>query len=428
MTTTYTFECSNTISKPEAELAFKLGLQLITEYRSILVTPSDRATLEHEREALIRDVSLEREALIRETTLERESLEKVNAELKRFYESQLKSLEQRYETRLQQTHDQHNKALDAIKRQETNYVQEKLGEIAGLLKQNKTIVDKGIEGEHSLQTSSAHVFRDFPGFAIEDKHKQSGKGDYHLHFKDFSVLADSKNYTSNVPNTDRVKIKRDLEQNPHMEFAWLVSLNSGIDKYDKYPIMVEWANTKQCIVYINQLHSNPEWLLRSAWYLCDLLHKMNADHDGQTSENQVLKERMHKAFENVKSARTVVREVNSNINKFKDLMTSLDDRLKMVLEIETQAIVESGQAQMEAWWDANIRPGSPSDCLVSSKLWTKFKQDTRQIESKEQFQTFIKGKVDASMLKFHGKGANAAFDLHGIQWLQQEATINLVLK
>ena len=103
--------------------------------------------------------------------------------------------------------------------------------------------------------------------------------------------------------------------------------------------------------------------------------------------------------------------------------------LKMVLEIETQAIVESGQAQMEAWWDANIRPGSPSDCLVSSKLWTKFKQDTRQIESKEQFQTFIKGKVDASMLKFHGKGANAAFDLHGIQWLQtQEATINLVLK
>lgn len=78
MTTTYTFECSNTISKPEAELAFNLGLQLITEYRSI--TPS---------------LALEREALIRDVSLERESLDKINAELKRFYESQLKSLEQR---------------------------------------------------------------------------------------------------------------------------------------------------------------------------------------------------------------------------------------------------------------------------------------------------------------------------------------------
>jgi chromatin segregation and condensation protein Rec8/ScpA/Scc1 (kleisin family) len=133
MTTKYAFECSNTISEPEAELAFNLGLQLITEYRSI--TPS----LALEREAL----DNERTELEHKSTLERESLDKINAELKRFYEGQLKSLEQRYETRLQQTHDQHNRALDAIKRQETNYVQEKLGEIAGLLKQNKTIVDKG---------------------------------------------------------------------------------------------------------------------------------------------------------------------------------------------------------------------------------------------------------------------------------------------
>jgi hypothetical protein len=67
MTTTYTFECSNTISEPEAELAFNLGLQLITEYRSI--TPS---------------LALEREALERNTTLEREALEQERIKLENY--------------------------------------------------------------------------------------------------------------------------------------------------------------------------------------------------------------------------------------------------------------------------------------------------------------------------------------------------------
>jgi hypothetical protein len=48
-------------------------------------------------------------------------------------------------------------------------------------------------------------------------------------------------------------------------------------------------------------------------------------------------------------------------------------------------------------------------------------------EDKEQFFTYIKGKVGASELKFHGKTTNGAFDLHGLQWIQGQETINIQL-
>ena len=65
-------------------------------------------------------------------------------------------------------------------------------------------------------------------FKIENKAKQSHKGDFHLFFKDFNVLVDSKNYTTSISKKEIVKIESDLNTNSNMNFAWLVSLNSNI--------------------------------------------------------------------------------------------------------------------------------------------------------------------------------------------------------
>jgi hypothetical protein len=140
----------------------------------------------------------------------------------------------------------------------------------------------------------------------------------------------------------------------------------------------------------------------------------------------VLKTRMHQAFENVREARKAVRELNSNINSQVKLVQSLDNRLQMTLNIESQALVETGLAQLDAWWSANVCAGPPQAVLVSSKLWTKYRQHLKQggsnatEEEKERFLTYIKGKVGASELKFHGKTTAGAFDLHGLQWIQSE--------
>ena len=123
-----------------------------------------------------------------------------------------------------------------------------------LIQSHKSTSHKGSDGE-KIFSEYAETFMDFKGFELIDKHTQGGEGDFHLHFEEFNILVDAKNYKKKVPIDQREKIKKDLLKNEHVSFAWLVSLNTSIDKYDKSPIMYEWVNTSQCIVYINNLSS-----------------------------------------------------------------------------------------------------------------------------------------------------------------------------
>ena len=50
---------------------------------------------------------------------------------------------------------------------------------------NKTNSTKGIDGEKTF-SDFANTFRDFKGFEIIDKTKQSGEGDFHLKFEEFN--------------------------------------------------------------------------------------------------------------------------------------------------------------------------------------------------------------------------------------------------
>jgi len=103
------------------------------------------------------------------------------------------------------------------------------------MNKNQSTAEIGRKGELNFQ-DIAETFKDFNEFEIEDKHKVAGKGDYHLHFEDFVVLADAKAYTRKVDKSQIDKIRNDLLKNEHISFAWLVSMNTSIDKHDKYPI------------------------------------------------------------------------------------------------------------------------------------------------------------------------------------------------
>ena len=137
-----------------------------------------------------------------------------------------------------------------------------------------SMTEKGSTGELKF-SDVASTFKDYKKFYLEDKHTQSGQGDFHLHFDEFKVLADAKNYSNKVDKTQRDKIKKDLMKNEHVSFGWLVSLNTNIDKFDKDPIMFEWINTSQCILYINNLLSfnEPEKILRLGYLLSSQLYK-----------------------------------------------------------------------------------------------------------------------------------------------------------
>ena len=286
---------------------------------------------------------------------------------------------------------------------------------------NKSTSHKGSEGEKHLN-DYAETFMDFKGFEIIDKHTQGGEGDFHLHFEEFDILADAKNYKKKVPIDQREKIKKDLLKNEHIHFGWLVSLNTSIDKWDKSPIMYEWINTTQCIVYINNLScfEDPKKILRIVWYTCKELYKLiEVDDNVDTTELTALREKQFKMHDKIKNIRKNIRELNTNINIFKNIITNMDDQLREILESETSNIVNSNFSLFDDWWEQNIEVSNES-IELSTDLWMRFRQDKKELIKEmdikvEKFKQFIKTKVPGSSLIVKSKNANSAFEIKGIK-------------
>jgi hypothetical protein len=289
---------------------------------------------------------------------------------------------------------------------------------------NKTNSAKGSEGEKQFQEFAVYTFKDFSGFEILDKHTKGGEGDFHLLFDEFNVLADAKNYKSNVPSTQREKIKKDLMKNEHIQFGWLVSLHSCIDKYDRSPIMYEWINTKQCLVYINNLcgFDDPSKVLRIIWFTCKELNRFaemnNEFDDGELSE---LKEHKFMMMDKIKALRKTVKEANTSINTLKNIVQSVDEQLREMLGAETNEIVESNSSLFDDWWDNNIDVVEDENVVESvTEIWYKFRQENRDIIKQlditmDKFKQFVKTKMSLSCIITKTKSVNSTFDVKGVK-------------
>ena len=290
---------------------------------------------------------------------------------------------------------------------------------------NKSTSHKGADGEKQF-SDYASTFIDFKGFEIVDKHTQGGEGDFHLHFDEFDVLADAKNYKKKVPIDQREKIKKDLIKNEHLHFAWLVSLNTTIDKFDKSPIMYEWINTTQCIVYINNLSSfeDPKKILRIVWFTCKELYKLIEDVNYDEIELTELREQNFRLMDKIKNIRKTIREINTSMNTTRNLIQVMDDELKGILETETNEIVNSNFSVFDNWWVENIVITNNNSVLLSTDLWLKFKQDNKSMIkeldiSTDNFKQYIKSKVSLSNIILKSKHRNCAFEIKGISFTQE---------
>jgi hypothetical protein len=243
---------------------------------------------------------------------------------------------------------------------------------------NKSTSHKGSEGEKTF-SEYAETFQDFKGYELLDKHTQGGQGDFHLHFEEFDVLVDAKNYKKKVPLDQREKIKKDLLKNEHLHFAWLVSLNTSIEKYDKAPIMYEWINTTQCIVHINNLSSfeDPKKILRIVWFTCKELYKFIEDVNFDETELTELREKNFKMMDKVRNIRKTIREINTSMNATRNLIQVMDDELKGILESETCEIVASNFSLFDDWWELNLEVTNDESIVASTDLWTRFKQENK---------------------------------------------------
>ena len=368
--------------------------------------------------------------------VEREMKVKMEEQIKNMYEGLIEKMRSQMETMSAQikSYESQNKDLikaevDKARERYDLVLNEKDKQINRLsetyekliIQSHKSTSHKGSDGEKTF-SDYAETFIDFKGFNIIDKHTQGGEGDFHLHFEEFDILVDAKNYKKKVPIDQREKIKKDLQKNEHLHFAWLVSLNTSIDKFDKSPIMYDWINTTQCLVYINNLSSfeDPKKILRIVWFTCKELYKLIEDVDQDENDTTELKEKNFKLIDKIKNVRKTIREINTSMNTTRNLIQVMDDDLRCLLENETNEIVSSNFSLFDDWWNENVIVTNDDSLVVSTDLWFRFKQENKLIINEmnisgDKFKQYIKSKVPSSCIILRNKNANSAFDIKGLQ-------------
>ena len=424
----------STFSPEENYMMLKIGSETLSEGRKVVANLTSDEIFKKVRN----DFDKEIEKLNSEITTERKTSLLMNEKITRMYETQIEQLNKKFENAMSQIeiykqgnsislNEELNKVkekYDLLYREKEKQV-ERMTEVHEKLivqhQSSKSTSHKGSEGEKQFE-DYANTFIDFKGFKIIDKHTQGGEGDFHLHFEEFDVLADAKNYKKKVPVDQREKIKKDLIKNEHIHFGWLVSLNTSIDKFDRAPIMYEWINTTQCLVYINNLSSfeDPAKILRIVWFTCKELYKMIEDVNYDEEELTQLKDDKFKMMDKIRNLRKNIREINTSINSTKNLIQVMDDELKSMLENETNELVHSNISLFDDWWEENIEITSEEVQTSSTDLWTKFKQDNKLLINEmnitgDNFKQYLKSKVPMSGIILRNKNANSAFNVKGIK-------------
>jgi len=288
------------------------------------------------------------------------------------------------------------------------------------LTRKRDVASIGKIGEGQFKGLAASVFRDFEGFQLKEVHAIGGMGDFHLHFKEMTILVDSKLYTNKVNSTSRDKIKRDLLNNDHIEFAWLVSMDTYIDRFDKAPFMFEWVNPQKCICYINNLRGQeePSELLRAVWYCCKALKQMMTTDANERGELSVLKEREMKMRDILEKLVKSNRERDTLLTQFRQNFDKSDEYIREMLNAETDLVVNQYYRVVVEWWNRNLEENPTAQIPIKSTLiWTQFKRDMGD----------KLGEIDAATFKdilcgFLGlikpKVKGSALEIRGVQWRQ----------
>jgi hypothetical protein len=287
---------------------------------------------------------------------------------------------------------------------------------------HKSTKEIGIEGEDYFNNLS-ETFKDFNGFQIMNKASQAHQGDFHMFFDEFNVLVDMKKYKSKVPKSQIVKIKDDLTKNEHITFAWLISLNTDIDMWNRSPIMYEWISSNKCVCYINNImqYDNPSNILRIVWFSCKELNEFVKDMITEENELKLLREKDYKICEKIRNLRKTNSEMKGTIRNLLSISENIESQLRDILQEQTINIVnvvENDLKQMDVWWNINVEETEESVSLTSTELWYKFKKENKDYinENKidtDKFKEYIRAKYPA--YRYKEKTKNGAYEISGIQ-------------
>jgi len=288
--------------------------------------------------------------------------------------------------------------------------------------QTKSSVAIGTIGEKLFGELAEKAFANFDGFELMDVHKQKQKGDWHLVFKEFTIMVDAKMYKRKVDSTQREKIKNDLRKNEHIHFAWLVSLNTKIDKYDHAAFCFDWISNTQCVVYVNHLFENTDNIqmdmLKTMYYLCrDHYHRLIIGENDQI-EISKLRETHFRLKDKIQMLRNRTKEIKASINALKNLHDGLEKDILNLLNEETNTAIHKYYDKVVDWWGGNI-VACEDGKLKSTNVWMKFKRENGELVkdmTSDEFKDIICAYVpEHNIVK--SKSKSGAIEICGVQWL-----------
>jgi len=244
----------------------------------------------------------------------------------------------------------------------------------------KTSTEIGAIGEQKFYDIAKKTFMDFEKFDIIDVHNQPHKGDFHITIKDVGIMIDAKAYKRNVDSSQIEKIKSDLRRNTHLNFAWLVSLNTNIDKKDHAVFLFEWISEEQCVIHINNLLSldNKEHILKTVFYLCRDHYKRISDGKIGHSELMAIRDNHMKVAERVNHLKKRIKEVKTSLNGLKNLHDELEKDVINILNEESNGIVNKYYSSVIEWWSKHIKPKKGGK-VKSTALWLAFKKENDEL-------------------------------------------------
>lgn len=387
----------------EKQLALRLNEKMTSMYEEKLNKLNDRIQyLSHE----LLEKSKNNEEIMSD------EIEKIKNKYEMMMEENQKKLENKYNVDLEQIKIKTDAIIEAKENQVSLIVDtfdKTMGKIISTNSNKSAHI--GIRGEAVTFYDLANTFKDFNGYNIQDKRHETNAGDFHLHFENMDILVDAKNYDSAVGKNQKDKIRKDLIKNQHINIAWLVSLNTKITARDRFPIMYEFINTDQCIVYINNLlgDGTPDKLLRMAWLVSSMLNdKIKLLNVEDSDELSNLKNKYYTSLDKVKHMRSIISELNSCIKKIKTQIDTLDTEVIHILQMEMNELMETHYPKMDEWWDANVEYTEDESQLLSTNVWHLFKQHNKSwlINNKidaDDFKKYIMTKLSSDYYTKKGK-------------------------
>ena len=390
----------STFSPEENYIMLKIGSETLSEGRKVVANLTSDEIFKKVRN----DFEKEIEKLNSEITTERKTSLMMNEKLARMYETQIEQLNKKFENALSQIeiYKQDNSAslneeLNKVKNKYDLLLEEKdrqnqlnrevFDKAEKLINKtsNKSSISIGDDGEQIFENLS-DTFKDFTGYKIENKAKQGHKGDFHLFFKDFNILVDSKNYSGSVQKKEITKIESDLTINDNMNFAWMVSLNSNICEYNKFTIMTKWITTDvgvKCILFINNLLSNkePRDILRQAWMICNDFHRLTKTTVKEDGELEKYREKNLLYKKHINNLQDRASEIRRGINVLQNSLKNLDNELLEMLSLVSDDIVNEKVTLnniIKNWWNDNIEYVNDESKMTSTEIWNKFKKDNKE--------------------------------------------------